>query len=76
MAGIPSKCPRCGRAKAWKEEVNALTSGIPVGSLGRIRFGVPRGILARQIKKAMGCYKVYYRCHNCGFRKEYETEDA
>lgn len=76
MAGIPEKCPKCGRTKAWKEEVNAFKSGISVGILGRIRFGVPSGLLARPIKKAMGCYRVTYRCHHCGFRKEYETEDA
>ena len=76
MAGIPSKCPKCGRTKAWKEEVNAFTSGIPVGVFGRIRIGALRGLLARPIMKAMGYYKVTYRCHNCGFRKEYETEDA
>ena len=76
MAGIPSKCPKCGKTKAWKEEVNAFKSGISVGGLGRIRIGVPRGLLARPIKKAMGCYRVTYRCHNCGFHKEYETEDA
>ncbi len=77
MAGIPSKCPKCGRTKAWKEEVNAFKSGIPLGGgLLRIRFGMGPGLFARPIKRAMGCYKVTYRCHNCGFRKEYETEDA
>ena len=54
MAGIPSKCPKCGRTKAWKEEVNAFTSGIPVGVFGRIRIGAIRGLLARPIMKAMG----------------------
>ena len=76
MAGIPSKCPKCGRTKAWKEEVNAFKSGISAGGLGRIRFGWSKGLLARPIMKAAGCYNVTYRCHNCGFRKEYETEDA
>lgn len=76
MSGIPSKCPKCGRTKAWKEEVNVFKSGISVGGLGRIRIGVSRGILSRLVNKAMGCYKVTYHCHNCGFRKEYETEDA
>ena len=47
MARIPVKCPRCGRTKAWQEEVNAFKSGIPAGPLGRIRIGVPRGILAK-----------------------------
>ena len=76
MAGIPTKCPKCGKTKAWKEEVNAFKSGISVGGLGRIRISAPRGLLARPIKKAAGYYKVTYRCHNCGFRKEYPTEDA
>lgn len=76
MAGIPPKCPKCGRTKSWKEEVNAFKSGISVGGLGRIRIGAPRGLLARPIMKATGYYNVTYRCHNCGFRKEYETEDA
>ncbi len=76
MAGIPSKCPRCGKTKTWKEEVNPFKTGISIGGLGRIRIGVPRGVLARPVKKAIGCYKVTYRCHSCGFRKEYKTEDA
>ena len=73
MSGIPSKCPKCGQAKAWKEEVNASKSGIPAGIFGRIRIGAPRGLLARPIMKAAGCYNVTYRCHNCGFRNEYPT---
>jgi uncharacterized protein (DUF983 family) len=76
MAGIPAKCPKCGRTKAWKEEVNAFKSGVSVGIFGRIRFFAPRGLLARPVKKAAGYYKVAYRCHNCGFRKEYPTEDS
>ena len=75
MGGIPSKCPKCGKSKGWKEEVNALKSGISMGGPGRIRFCVLKGLLARPIKKAAGFYKVIYRCHNCGFRKEYETKD-
>ena len=74
MTGIPSKCPKCGRTKAWKEELNAFKSGISVGGLGRIRFCVFRGLLARPVKKAAGFYKVTYHCCNCGFCKEYETE--
>lgn len=74
MAKIPAKCPQCGRTKAWQEEVNAFKSGIPVSPLGRIRIGVPRGILARPFKKAMGCYRVTYRCKNCGHREEYELD--
>ncbi len=61
MAGIPSKYPKCGKTKAWKEEINP------------IRFFALRGLLARPVKKAIGYYKVTYRCHNCGFRKEYEA---
>lgn len=76
MAGIPSKCPKCGKTKAWKEEVNAFKSGVSVGGLGRIRISWGKGLLNRPLMKAAGCYKVTYRCHNCGFRKEYETEDA
>ncbi len=75
MSGIPSKCPKCGRTKAWKEEVNAFKSGIPVGGLGRIRIGTPRGLFARLFMRATDYYKVTYRCHNCGFCKEYHTED-
>jgi len=62
MADIPSKCPKCGKTESWKKEINA------------IRFLSIRGLWARPIKKAIGYYKVTYRCHNCGFRKEYETE--
>lgn len=75
MAGIPAKCPKCGRSKAWKEEVNPCTSGISTG-FGRVRFGISvRGLFARPIKRAMGFYKVTYRCHHCGFRKEYDLPD-
>lgn len=74
MAGIPSKCPKCGRTKAWKEEVNAFKSGIPVGGgLFRIRLGMGPGLLSGPIRRALGCYKVTYRCRNCGFRGEYPT---
>ena len=76
MTPIPSKCPKCGKTKSWKEEVNAFKSGIPVGGFGRIRLCVFRGLLARPVKKAAGFYKVTYCCHSCGFRKEYDTKDA
>ena len=75
MSGIPSKCPKCGKTKAWKEEVNAFKSGIPAGGLGRIRLFAPRGLLARPVIKAAGCYKTTYRCHHCGFRNEYDTSE-
>ena len=74
MDKIPPKCPQCGRTKAWKEEVNAFKSGIWCGPFwGRVRFCAPRGLFAEPIKRKMGYYKVTYRCHHCGFRKEYST---
>ena len=73
MAGIPSRCPNCGNTKAWKEEVNAFKSGIPAGAFGRIRFGAPRGLLARPFMRAAGYFNVTYRCRSCGFRREYPT---
>ena len=75
MGGIPAKCPKCGKTKAWKEAVNPFTSGIPT-VLDRVRVGiVVRGLFAKPAKRAMGFYKVTYRCHSCGFRKEYELPD-
>ena len=75
MGGIPSKCPKCGRTKAWREEINPFTSGILMGLFGRIRIGTGHGLLARPIKKAMGCYRVTYRCDKCGHREKYEIDD-
>lgn len=75
MNGIPTKCPKCGRAKTWKEEVNIFKSGILVRGLGRVRFGTPRGLLAKPFMKAAGYYKVTYRCHNCGFQKEFDLSE-
>ena len=72
MSGIPSKCPKCGRAKAWKEDVNAFTGGISVGSAVRVRFFSVRGIFSNPIKKKLGFYKVKYRCKNCGFEENYD----
>ena len=72
MSGIPSKCPKCGRTKAWKEEVNPFTSGIPAGSEVRFRLFSVRGLFARPIKEKLGFYKVKYRCKNCGFEEIYE----
>lgn len=75
MSGIPSKCPKCGNKKQWKEVVNPSTSGIPT-AFGRVRVGVVvRGLFARPVKRALGFYKVTYRCHRCGFRKEYELPE-
>lgn len=73
MSSIPSKCPKCGSVKQWEEEVRPLTSGIPVGGGAvRIRFLSVRGLFARSIKEKLGFYRVTYRCHKCGFRKEYD----
>jgi predicted nucleic-acid-binding Zn-ribbon protein len=73
MNAIPSQCPKCGKAKPWKEEVNPFTSGIPTAGLGRVRIGTPRGILAGPIMRLLGYYKVTYRCHACGYREKYPT---
>ena len=73
MSGIPSKCPKCGRTKAWKEEVNPFTTGIPVGRAVRVSFFFSvKGIFSRPIKEKLGFYNVKYRCHNCGFEENYE----
>lgn len=75
MGAIPGKCPKCGNAKQWKEVVSPATSGIPT-AFGRVRIGVSvKGLFARPMKRAMGFYTVTYRCHRCGFRKEYELSD-
>ena len=75
MSGIPSKCPKCGNTKAWKEDVNPFKAGIPT-PLGRVRTGiVVRGLFARPIERAMGLRRATFRCHRCGFRKEYELSD-
>lgn len=68
IGGIPSKCPKCGETKAWKEEINPVTSGIPAGA-GRIRFFVIKGLFAKPVQRALGFRKVSYKCHNCGFRE-------
>ena len=72
MAGIPAKCPRCGRVKVWKEEINAFTSGVPIGGVARFRLISIRGIFAHAIKEELGFYKVKYRCKGCGFEEIYE----
>jgi predicted nucleic-acid-binding Zn-ribbon protein len=74
MGRIPLKCPKCGRTKAWKEEINPITSGVPT-AFGRVRGIVVRGLFAKPMKRAMGCYKVTYRCHNCGFREEFDLSE-
>ena len=75
MRGIPSKCPRCGKSKPWREEINVFRSGLPLGAFGRLRLGVPFGLFARPLRKAMGCYRVTYRCGRCGHREEYDLPD-
>ena len=72
MSGIPLKCPKCGRTKAWKEDINAFTSGVPIGNAVRFRFISVRGLFARPVKESLGFYKVKYRCKNCGFEETYE----
>ena len=75
MSGIPTKCPKCGKPKAWKEEINPHTSGIPT-AFGRVRTGIIiKGLFAKPVKRTLGFNKVTYRCHSCGFRKEYELPD-
>ena len=75
MTDIPSKCPKCGNIKSWKEDINPFTSGIPT-AFGRVRTGVAiRGLLSGPFKRALGFYKVTYRCHNCGFQKKYDLPE-
>ena len=50
MSGIPSKCPKCGKPKAWKEEINPHTSGIPT-AFGRVRTGIIiKGLFAKPLQ--------------------------
>ena len=72
MSGIPSKCPKCGSKKQWKEVINPATSGIPIGNLGWVRTTFVRGLFAGLFKEAMGFYTVQYRCYKCGYKSEYE----
>lgn len=72
MRSIPIKCPKCGNKRQWKEQVNPVTSGIPVGNFVRIRLLSIKGLFAEPTKKALGFYRVSYRCHRCGFQEEYE----
>ena len=73
MARIPVKCPRCGRTKAWQEVIKPATSGIPT-RYGRVRTTVVKGLFAKPIKRALGFYKVTYKCSKCGHREEYELD--
>lgn len=73
MVGIPPRCPRCNNKKLWKEEINPLITGIPIGNgIIRIRFLAVRGLLARPIKKKLGCYNIKYRCQKCGYEETYD----
>ena len=73
MGGIPSRCPGCNSKKLWKEKINPLTSGIPVGnSSARFRLLSVRGLFAGFFKEKLGFYKVTYRCKNCGYEENYE----
>ena len=75
MGNIPQKCPKCGKVKPWKEKVNPYTSGVPT-ACGRVRTGIiVKGLFAKPVKQALGFYKVIYRCHYCGFQKEFELEE-
>ena len=75
MSVIPSKCPKCGKTKAWKEVIKPATSGIPT-AFGRVRTGiVVKGLFAKPIERAFGFYRLTYRCRSCGFQKEYDLPD-
>ena len=72
MAKIPAKCPKCGRTKAWQEVINPSRSGIPT-RFGRVRVGiVVKGLFAKPIQRALGFYKVTYKCSKCGHQEEFD----
>ena len=73
MSSIPSRCPSCNNETLWKEKINPLTSGIPIGN-GAVRIHLLsiRGIFSGPIKERLGFYKVKYRCGNCGHEETYE----
>ena len=74
MGNIPQKCPKCGSVKAWKKKVNPVTSGVPT-AFGRVRTGIMvKGLFAKPVKRALGFYNITYRCHHCGFQKEFSLE--
>ena len=73
MTGIPAKCPNCGSQKQWKERINPITSGIPLGNDQiRFRFLRIRGLGSGWLKEKLGYYTVRYRCHKCGYQGSYE----
>ena len=74
MISIPECCPRCGDAMAWKEVINPVTTGIPVGKHIRISFLSIRGLFSGVIKDKLGMNKVKYRCGNCYFEGVYDLE--
>lgn len=53
MRSIPIKCPKCGSKRQWKEQVNPVTSGIPVGNFVRIRLLSIKGLFAEPTKKPL-----------------------
>ena len=74
MNSFPECCPRCGDEMAWKEVINPVTTGIPLGKHIRIRFLSIRGLFSGVIKDKLGMNKVTYRCENCGFEGVYDLE--
>ena len=74
MSDIPECCPECGDEKSWKEVINPITSGIPVGKNIRISFFSVRGLFSGFIKDKLGLNKVTYRCRNCDFEGIYTLD--
>ncbi len=74
MNDIPECCPQCGDKKAWKEVINPVTTGIPLGKHIRISFLSVRGLFSGVIKDKLGMNKVNYYCKNCGFEGFYDLK--
>ena len=60
---IPDCCPLCKEIIEWKEVVNPLTTGIPIGK--KICFSLFH-------TQGFGFYKVTYRCGKCGYENKYD----
>lgn len=73
MSKIPSHCPKCGSTN-WSEDINPLTTGIPVGEKIRISIVSINGLFAGPLKRRLGFYDVRYSCGKCGFTKKYPLE--
>ena len=71
MNDIPECCPKCGNEKSWKEVINPVTTGIPVGKNIRISFLSVRGLFSGVIKDKLNLNKVTYHCGNCEFEGTY-----